>query len=254
MKILIEKLIFEGFGLGRDPGGKSIFVRKAVPEDELEVEVVKDKKGFSEAIIKNIIQPSKYRTESICPYFNDCGGCEHQNIGYEDQLKFKGDIFTETLKRQGIDCKIEPIIHGSSEPFYYRNSIRFFFVLDKEKNITFARHNFQYDKGYVFIDKCYLQSETCNEILTQLKNFINQEIQDKSLFWQLKIRDGKFTNEFMIEIITSGEYLPQQKEIVEVLRSITNIKSIYHTVAPGKSLKGLKRRLIYGSPIIHEKI
>lgn len=254
MKIKIEKLIFEGFGLGRDSGGKSIFVRKAVPEDELEVEIIKSKKSFSEAIIKNIIQPSRYRTEPTCPYFDECGGCEHQNVNYGDQLKFKGEIFTETLQRQGVSCKVEPIIKGSSEPFFYRNSIRFFFIQDKNKNIAFARHNFQYDRGYVEVDKCYLQSKTCNIILNKLKDYINREIEDKSLFWQLKIREGKFTDEFMVEIITSGESLPKQKEIVEVLQGITNVKSIYHTIAPSKSLRGLRRRLIYGSPIIHEKV
>lgn len=252
--IKIEKLIFEGFGLGHDKDGKPIFVRKAVPEDELDISVIKDKKNYAEAVIKEIVKPSKYRITPKCPKFDECGGCEHQNIPYLDQLKFKEEIFSETLRRQGIKCEIEPIIPGSDEPFFYRNSIRFFFVQDKNKNISFARHNFQYNKGYVEVDECFLQSKTCNEILHKLKKFINEEIEDKTLFWQLKIREGKFTNEFMVEIITTGENLSKQQKIIEVLRSITNIKSIYHTIAPGKSLRNLRRKLIYGSPIIHEKI
>lgn len=253
MKIKIEKLINEGFGLGHDKNGKSIFVRKSVPGDILDVETTKDKKNFSEAIIKEIIEPSPHRIKPICPNFDFCGGCESMNISYPDQLKYKEEIFAETLQRQGIETKIESIIPGSSEQHFYRNSIRFSFISNND-DIAFARHNFIYSKGLVEVDKCYLQSETSNEIITKLKEYINDNVSDKSLFWQLKIREGKFTNQFMIEIITSGEHLPEEKGIVDVLKNISGVKSIYHTIAPNKSLKNLKRRLIFGSPIIFEKI
>jgi 23S rRNA (uracil1939-C5)-methyltransferase len=58
----------------------------------------------------------------------------------------------------------------------------------------------------------------------------------------------------MVEIITQTEDLPEQKSLVEILKNIDGIKSVYHTIAPSKSLKQLKRRLIFGSPIIYEKI
>ncbi len=253
MKLKIEKLIFEGFGLGCNEKGKSVFVRKAVPDDELDVKVIKEKKNFSEAVISEVIKPSPARIKPICPYFDQCGGCEHMNISYEDQLKFKEEIFKETLSRQGIETKIEPIIAGSTEEYFYRNSIRFFFVKNGNK-ISFARHNYIYNEGYVHVKNCYLQSETANQILEKLREHINENIDDKSLFWQLKIREGKFTGEFMVEIITSGEHLAGEKGIIEVLKNITGIKSIYHTIAPNKSLKNMKRRLIFGSPIIFEKI
>jgi len=254
MKIKIEKLVFEGFGLGQDNDGKSIFIRKSIPGDIVDVDIIKDKKNYAEGVIKKILAPSPDRIAPKCPYFEKCGGCEHMNISYENQLIYKDKIFRETFGRAKINKMPLPIIPGSRSDFYYRNSIRFFFLTNKNKDIYFARHNFQYDKGYVEVEKCYLQSETCNEILKELKELINNKIEDKSLFWQLKIREGKFTKEFMVEIITSGESLPGQKEIIEVLQSNISIKSIYHTIAPSKSLKNLKRRLIYGSPVIHEKI
>lgn len=264
MKIRIEKLIYEGFGLGhelengsfgeqKNSANKKIFVRKSVPGDELEVEILKEKKNYAEAITKRIINPSDKRVNPICSYFEKCGGCEHMNISYKDQLKFKDQIFKETLKRAKIDLFPEPIIPGSNFEYFYRNSIRFFFVKDKS-GISFARHNYIYNKGLTKVEKCFLQSETANEILINLKKIINEKVENKALLWQLKIREGKFTEEFMVEIITTGNELPGEKHIVEVLKNLPNIKSIYHTVAPGKSLKNLRRRLIYGSPIIYEKI
>ncbi|MFA4996265.1 MAG: 23S rRNA (uracil(1939)-C(5))-methyltransferase RlmD [Patescibacteria group bacterium] len=253
MKIEIEKLIFEGFGLGHDKNGKSVFIRKSVPGDIVDIEIIKDKKNYAEGIIKKIINPSLERITPKCPYFEKCGGCEHMNISYNNQVIYKDKIFREIFGRAKINKMPLPVIPGSNSDFYYRNSIRFFFV-NNPKGINFARHNYIYNKGLVEIDKCYLQSETANEILIQLKTFINENVEDRSLFWQLKIREGKVTKEFMIEIITSGDELPGEKGIINTLKKIPEIKSIYHTIAPGKSLLNLKRRLIYGSPIIHEKI
>lgn len=262
MKVKIEKLIFGGLGLARQEDGRTacgergrtIFVYKSVPEDELEVDLIEDKKSFAKGKITRILKPSPYRIEPKCPYFDNCGGCEHQNISYKDQLRFKEEVFKETLERQGIKTKIEPIVAGSTSEFYYRNSIRFFFVVDNDNQIQFSRHNYLYNKGFVEIKKCLLQSETADLILEKLKDYINNNVENKSSFWQLKIREGKFTDQFMVEIITKDYDLPNQQGIVESLKSIESIKSIYHTIALGKSLRNLKRRLIFGSPIIYEKI
>ena len=253
MKLKIEKLIFEGFGLGHSIDGRTVFVRKSVPGDELEVKVIKEKKSFAEAEIQKVIKPSSIRVIPECPYFDKCGGCEHMNISYENQLRLKGEIFNETLSRAGLKIIAEPIIAGSNSLLFYRNSIRFFFM-EKDGQIAFVRHNYLYENGLVEVDKCLLQSETCNEVLKSLKQYINDNIENKRSFWQLKIREGKFTGEFMVEIITHFDNLPGEKGIVDCLKIIKGISSIYHVVAPNRSLKNMHRRLLFGSPIIYEKI
>jgi len=278
--IKIEKLVFGGKGLGfinnkpfDKAYGRPFFVYKAVPGDELEIEIIKDRKDFAEAKINKIIKPSAQRIKPPCPYFEQCGGCEHQNISYSDQLKFKEEIFIELINKSyrsseartnkydssrpqtaSNNIKILPIIAGSNHPFYYRNSIRFFFMHKKNGDIAFGRSRFDDASKLVEIDSCLLQSETTNKIISHLKEYINQNINDKQFLWQLKIRQGKQTAEFMVEIITTSEELPQKEGIVGVLKKIDGIKSIYHTVAPAKSLNNLERHLIYGSPIIQEKI
>ncbi len=253
MKIKIEKIIFPGVGLGRDENGRPIFVPKTVPGDEVEVKLLKNKKSFAEGVIDEIIKPSNIRIEPKCPHFEDCGGCGHQNINYDNQLKIKEKVFQEVLDRAKIDIEAETILPGSNHPLYYRNSMRFFFLLDNNKNISFARHHY-YKNELVPIDECFLQSETSNKILNELKSYINDNVLYKSSFWQIKIREGKITGEIMVELITTNEELPNREGIVEVLKKIDEVKSIYHTIAPNKSLKSLKRKLIFGSPIIYEKI
>ena len=253
MKAEIEKIVFGGAGIARTLE-KTLFVRKSVSGDILEVEIFKDKKSFAECYVKKIIQPSKMRIEPKCKYFEKCGGCEHQNIEYTNQLKIKNDIINELLERGKISTEILPIIAGS-DPLQYRNSIRFAFLNHSDGKISFSRHNFIDDDKLIEADFCLLVSGNCNMILKILKDFINKNIKDKTAFWQIKIREGKLTNEIMLEIITLTDILPNEKSIVEILKkNIPNIKSIYHTITSDKSLKKIRRRLIFGSPIINEKI
>lgn len=254
MRVYIEKLVFGGDGFGRMEDGRPIFVSKAVPGDEVEVKISEDKKNYSKGVIEKIIKSSPDRVKPPCQYFEYCGGCDQQNISYQNQLKYKDEIFQEVLHRAKVKVKPEKIIVGSNHPFYYRNSIRFFFVSDKNKNIHFARHNFSDDSKFVVVESCMLQSEIANKILATIKDFINKNVLYKSSFWQLKIREGKRTGDVMIEIITADDELPEQNGIIKVLKNIKGVRSIYHTIAPGKSLLNLKRRLIFGSPIIFEKI
>jgi len=253
MKLKIEKLVYEGWGIGRSENGRTIFVRKTVPGDILEVEISKHKNTFDEAIIKKIIQPSEYRIEPKCRYFNECGGCEHQNIGYGNQLKFKEEVFKETLSRQKVETEILPIVQAG-EPFYYRNSIRFFLLEKENGEKIFTRHNYLYEKGFVEAESCFLQSDKSNDILKTILKTVNKSDQKLNGFYQVKIREGKFTNEMMVELITDTDELSFESDLKSALKTIPEIKSIYHTITYNRSLLQTKRRLLMGSPIIFEKI
>ncbi|MCX6810917.1 MAG: 23S rRNA (uracil(1939)-C(5))-methyltransferase RlmD [Candidatus Berkelbacteria bacterium] len=265
MEVEIEKMVFAGSGLahldygeplrGHDQSkGKALFVRKVVPGDIVEVKLVDEKKDFAFGVVEKVIKPSEMRIDPPCKYFYQCGGCEHQNISYQNQLKIKEELVGESLLRNKIDAKVLPIIAGSDKEFFYRNSIRYMFLLDNKNQIQFARHGYPDDRELVAVDRCLLQSEKSNLILEKLRQYINKNIVEKKSLWQLKIREGKRTGDVMVEIITSSDDLPGKKGIVDVLKQIDGIKSIYHTITPAKSLLKLRRRLIFGSPVIQEKI
>ncbi|MFA5158430.1 MAG: 23S rRNA (uracil(1939)-C(5))-methyltransferase RlmD [Patescibacteria group bacterium] len=254
MKVEIEKMGFAGSGIGHLPDGRIVFIKKTVPGDIVEIELLDDKKDFAFGKVNKLIKPSDDRIEPDCPYFYSCGGCEHQNIPYCKQLEIKQSLIDESLRRNGIEANAEKIIPGSSKLFFYRNSIRFMFDLDSNNQLKIARHAYPDDRKLVQVDKCLLQSETSNLIAKTIIDFVNANVSSKKSFWQLKIREGKKTTEFMIEIITSSHDLTGEKGIIENLKSIEGVKSIYHTIAPAKSLLNLKRRLIFGSPVVYEKI
>lgn len=252
MRIEIEKNIYEGWGLGTDSKGKKIIVKKSVPGDILDVRITKDRANYSIGVIEKIAKPSCDRKEPRCQHFDQCGSCEYQQLDYTDQLQIKQNIFAETFGRGAVRTNILPIISGSA-PIYYRGNMRYGFLVDTENRIHISMHDYIENKSFP-IKSCYLQSELSNQISQGLANFINENIDDKQSFWQLKIRDSKQTGEVMVEIITACETLPSKSKLVNYLKTFPEIKSIYHTCAPAKSLKNVKRYLLAGSPIIFEKV
>lgn len=123
--IEITSLVYGGKGLGR-MDGKVVFVPYAAPGDVAEVEIVEEKKGFSEGRIRRLVASSPLRVEPPCPVYGRCGGCSLQHMGYEAQLEWKQRMLDETLRRLG---KVEGVEFDapvpSPSPFNYRSRARF---------------------------------------------------------------------------------------------------------------------------------
>jgi 23S rRNA (uracil1939-C5)-methyltransferase len=195
------------------------------------------------------------RIEPPCRHFASCGGCEHQNISYQDQLGLKEQIFQETLDRAKIKSNISPIIAGSDSQLYYRNTIRFFIIKNVD-GYSLAMHNAYDFHKFVPVEECLLQSKTGNEILKAIIRVLNQKTTLKSPqhLLQLRLREGKQTGEFMVEFITKDNDLEYKNELTLELKSnFPMIRSCYQTVCDD-NLFNAKRKLLFGSPIIYEKI
>ncbi len=123
MQVKIESLSSSGAGIAKIDG-KVYFVTGGLPDDLLEIKIVKDKGSFAEAVISEVVEPSAKRVEAPCPVFNQCGGCQLQTLNYGAQLSEKENIIGETLSRIGgfKNLNIEPI-KASSEHYGYRNRV-----------------------------------------------------------------------------------------------------------------------------------
>ena len=79
MRVKIESLAFGGAGIAKKEG-KVFFVTGGLPNDVLDIKIIKDRGSFAEAIINEIIEPSAQRVEARCPVFEKCGGGQLQNM------------------------------------------------------------------------------------------------------------------------------------------------------------------------------
>ena len=120
--VTISDMGVDGEGIGK-VDGYTLFVKDAVIGDVVNVKVMKAKKQYGYARLMEIVEPSPYRTEPVCPVARQCGGCQIQSLSYEKQLEFKKNKVRGNLIRIGgfeeklIDRIMEPIA-GMEEPFH----------------------------------------------------------------------------------------------------------------------------------------
>jgi len=102
-----------GFGIARIDGVVH-FVPETVPGDVVEIEAVTKKKGYTFSRLVRILSPSLARRTPFCPWYGECGGCDFQQITYEDQLRIKAEIFRDQMDRIGrFEDPVCPPITGS---------------------------------------------------------------------------------------------------------------------------------------------
>ncbi len=120
MRVKIEKLVYGGEGLAHE-NGEAVFVPFVLPGEEVEIDAGERKKKFVRGRLTRVVTASPERVDAQCPHFGACGGCDHQHMAYEAQLRYKEQILRETLRRLGkIDWK-GPITVHASPPWQYRN-------------------------------------------------------------------------------------------------------------------------------------
>ncbi len=125
--VKIEKVIFGGAGLAR-VGGKVCFVEKVLAGERVIVDVLEQRKNFSKARIRQVLEPSPHRVNPKCRHFGKCGGCQYQMMSYEEELRVKSeqvkDAFTRGL---GLTESLVPTLQPSPSEYGTRNHMTLHF-------------------------------------------------------------------------------------------------------------------------------
>ncbi|MEZ4742638.1 MAG: 23S rRNA (uracil(1939)-C(5))-methyltransferase RlmD [Bdellovibrionota bacterium] len=129
-KLSIEGIAYGGKGIAKKDS-KVYFVEQAVPGDVVICKLNKDKPRFSEASVLTIETKSPLRTTSHCKYSDECGGCQWQDIPYEQQLVWKKQFVQESLQKiarleshQTIIVEPSPKIQGYRNRILLRGTIK----------------------------------------------------------------------------------------------------------------------------------
>jgi 23S rRNA (uracil1939-C5)-methyltransferase len=164
IELTIQDVAFGGKGVGRDAGGKAVFVPYTIEGETVSAQIVREKKQFAEAELIEIRQNSAYRVEPLCPYFGRCGGCAYQHIEYPHQTEIKWRQVQDLLRRIGkiAEPPMQPII-ASPEAYGYRNRIT---VHVMEGVIGFFRRE---SNRLIDIERCPISREELNDDLRMLR-------------------------------------------------------------------------------------
>ena len=215
-KVLIEKL--DDFGRGiTHINNKVVFIENTLPEEVVEIEIINDKKNFSEAKAIKYLKSSKDRIESKCPYFEVCGGCNLLHLSYENTLTFKQSKIKELLKKNKINYNKEIEIIKNDNPYYYRNKVSL-----KIENGHLGYYEESTHK-LIEIKECIIAKHSINEVI---KNYKLLNLENA----KLTIRSN-YNDEILIIIETKNkEYnieLAKLKEKVKLVGIIYNNITIY---------------------------
>jgi 23S rRNA (uracil1939-C5)-methyltransferase len=88
MLVNITNLDEFGRGITRI-NGKVSFVINALPNEEVEAEIIEEKSKYNILKSNKIVKKSDDRQDAICPYYLECGGCNIMHLKYEKQLEYK---------------------------------------------------------------------------------------------------------------------------------------------------------------------
>lgn len=153
-----------GDALGRDEGGRVVFVPFAIAGEEVRVEIVEDKERYAHARLEEVLSPSPERVKPRCPHFGACGICHWAHIDYEAQLKYKQAIVKDQLARIGRieEATVRPTI-ANPEPYNYRTDISF--SPTEEGRLGYWS---PYRGEVIAIDACYIMRERLLDLYQDL--------------------------------------------------------------------------------------
>ena len=262
VEIIIEDIGSEGEGIGRYEG-YTLFVKDTVMGDKVMVQITKTGKTYGYARVAQLIEPSKFRVEPLCPIATKCGGCQLQHVDYKKQLEYKENKVRACLSRIGgfTELPMEPIC-GMEEPYYYRNKSQFPVGKNMDGSLAIG---FYAGRTHSIIDTkhCYIGAKENDEILTFLRSFIEkyqiepyQEETHTGLLRHILIRVGFSTGEIMVCLVINGTKLPYQEELLQGLIKINGMKSICLNVNKEKTniILGEKVISLWGEPYITDCI
>lgn len=264
--VKIEDIGVNGEGIGK-VDGYTLFVKDAVIGDTIEAKITKAKKNYGYARLMKILEPSKYRVEAKCPVARKCGGCQIQELAYEEQLRFKEKKVLGNLERiGGFDAEFlrsvtEPVC-GMNEPFYYRNKAQFPIGTDKEGNIITG---FYAGRTHQIIPnmECVLGVSVNREILNIILEFMNQykvaaydEEKHQGLVRHVLIRYGFSTKEIMVCLVINGDNIPNAEKLVDKLREVEGMTSISVNINREKTnvILGGEVKVLWGQSYITDYI
>lgn len=264
--VTIEDAGTEGEGIGRLEGF-TLFVKDAVIGDVVEAKLVKVKKNYAYARLEKILTPSPFRTTPRCPYHKQCGGCQIQAMSYEAQLRFKENKVKNNLIRIGgfdkayIEDIMEPIV-GMEEPWHYRNKAQFPMGTDKDGRLITGFYAGRTHSIIANTD-CALGVQENRLILEAVLAYMREnnvsaydESTGKGLVRHILIRKGFTSGEMMVCLVINGSRLPAQEHLVEALRAIDGMTSIWLNINQKNTnvIMGAESRLLWGQDTITDVI
>lgn len=160
MRLKIDGFDHQGRGIAHY-NNKVYFIFNALPDEEVEIEILKEKKNIvTGKVIKYYKKNDDLITDTKCPFYGICGGCDIMHI--KDQNGYKLDKLNNIINKY-VDKNIKVLDVVNLNEYNYRNKITLQ-VCNNEIGLYKKNSN-----DIVCIDKCYLVDDRINKIIDLIK-------------------------------------------------------------------------------------
>lgn len=158
--ITLDKMVHGGKAMGHDRNGRVLFVRGALPNEQVRVRVEKSGTRATDAQLEEIIIPSPNRVNGR---YSETTQGTFQHIQYETQLKLKDQIVYDQMVQMGMeDVHIRPII-PSLTPWHYQIET----ILSPTKEGKLGYWSYQ-EKRVIPATSCDVLHPILNDIVPQI--------------------------------------------------------------------------------------
>ena len=194
-----------------------------------------------------------------CPLYKKCGGCQLQNLTYEQQLRYKQ---VKCIRLLGKFCRVGEII-GMENPYHYRNKVQAAFALDRHSNIISGVYQSSSHK-IVPVTVCMTEDEKADEIIGTIRRLLKNfklrpynEDTGRGFLRHVLVKRGFKSGQIMVVLVTGTRDFPKKKDFVATLLKIhPEITTVVQNVNNQKTsmVLGNRSEVLFGDGYITEQL
>lgn len=194
-----------------------------------------------------------------CPLYKKCGGCQLQNLTYEQQLRYKQ---VKCIRLLGKFCRVGEII-GMETPYHYRNKVQAAFALDRHSNIISGVYQSSSHK-IVPVTVCMTEDEKADEIIGTIRRLLKNfklrpynEDTGRGFLRHVLVKRGFKSGQIMVVLVTGTRDFPKKKDFVATLLKIhPEITTVVQNVNNQKTsmVLGNRSEVLFGDGYITEQL
>ena len=194
----------------------------------------------------------------FCSVAKKCGGCQLQNLDYDEQLALKQ---SKVIRMVGKFCHVDDII-GMDNPCRYRNKATHIFGFISGKIVSGIYQSST--RRIVPIDDCFLEDEYSNKIVKTIKTLCASfklkayDLNSKRGFVRhVLVRRGSNDGEIMVVIVTAKGDFPRKSDFVSALiEKHPDIKTVVWNINSTDTpiFLGRKSEILYGDGYITDTL
>lgn len=249
----VESFDERGRGVGTSEAKKTA-ASFVIPGETVEGIFVGRKQGVAKIGDIRVAHASPDRVMVECPHAGVCGGCAWQHVRYERQAAEKRTMVAEALAPVGV--AVSEYIQAE-EKFRHRNRMDFVFGPHGELGL---KEPGRWDK-HLNLTTCLMLSPEATDVLNAVRAWVAttshkpwDNRSHKGFLRYVVIREGKFTNERLVTLVTAEGELEKKEELIAALSPLCT--SLVHGINPLLTDLSIATELrpLKGEALLREKI